>query len=319
MTNYLSPEAQKQAAIINAQLGDDMRDYYDRREQRRVIAEAQERCSSWQSSICDKIRAETPREIQDFITNLRDKQPAVVDYIRWLQTLKYGVWCPQCDRVKSVTGRPDADIAADVAVEIATGEDQRVIKKSVPEAERKPMGQTFSHAPVIPAIAGAASNTLTASEPHIPAIMAKPRLSPALAALAASGSSKLTTHAPPIPLTTSAAATQVPKSWSEPTTATATHATSNPFDTLDARVAAVRELRNDIATKLEKLNQYIQQLETWAAYKNSSAGNTMQCADADIDALVNEHMHGGGFASWQSYAGADGDEIYEDDITDGGF
>lgn len=319
MSAYLSPEAQKQAAIINAQFGDDMRDYYDRREQRRVITEAQERCSSWQSSICDKIRAETPKEVQDFITKLRDTQPAVVDYIRGLQTLKYGVWCPQCDRVKSVVGRPDADIAADVAMEVATGEDQRVVKKSVPEAERKPLGQAFSHAPVIPAIAGAASaasaassklttpGKLTASEPaHVPSIMPAQRLPASLAAIAG----RL-----PEPVTTRATATATATAPSKPS-ATST----NPFDTLDARVAAVRELRDDIAAKLEKLNSYIDQLETWAAYKNSNAGTTMQCADVDIDALVNEHMHGGGHASWQDYAGADGDEIYDDDdITSGGF
>ena len=306
MSAYLSPEAQKQAAIINAQLGDDMRDYYDRREQRRVIAEAQERCSSWQSSICDKIRAETPRDVQDFITKLRDTQPAVVDYIRGLQTLKYGVWCPQCDRVKSVVGRPDADIAADVAMEVATGEDQRVVKKSVPEAERKPLGQTFSHAPVIPAIAGV--NKHSASEPaHVPSIMPAQRLPASLAAI---------TGRLPEPVTTRATATAPSKltAPNKPQTA------ANPFDTLDARVAAVRELRDDIATKLEKLNSYIDQLETWAAYKNSNAGTTMQCTDVDIDALVNEHMHGGGHASWQDYAGADGDQIHDDDdITSGGF
>jgi hypothetical protein len=301
---FLSDEAKRQSASINSMMADEMHDMYDRREQRRVIAEAQAKCASWQSSICDNIRAETPKEVQAFIDTFRDSQPAVFDYIRALQTLKYGVWCPTCDRVKSMTGRPAADIAADVASE-QEGVDPRVVKKSIPLAERKELTDTFSHNPIIPALMGP---MLT------PPALTPPAHATAANATAANAPAAITyTQTENTTLPASALAAVMDGVY-PPAAKPKPAQPANPFDTIEVRYAAVRELRDDIANKLAKLDSYIAQLEGWVAYKNSNAGNTTQCTDDDIDAMMAQHGlgHFGGMRD-------DGTSGADDDIGGAGY
>lgn len=92
------------------------------RDQRRAICEAQIRVSDVQSSMCDDIREKTPKAIHERIQQLRDSPDEhdrkFFDYIRSLMTLKYGIWCVQCNTIKKVTGRPEEEIEQDVEAEI---------------------------------------------------------------------------------------------------------------------------------------------------------------------------------------------------------
>ena len=102
-------------------------------DRRRKLAEAQEMCDDVKRSVCVKIEEKTPRPLHERIMALRDTDKELYDYIWTLRSLKYGIWCAQCEQAKNIGGRDPEDARNDVEAE-ARGETPgtHAVKKHIP-------------------------------------------------------------------------------------------------------------------------------------------------------------------------------------------
>lgn len=280
----LDPALTAQAGMINTMMSADMERLMDRREARRALCDAQYKKDELQSKICDTIRANTPKEVQDFLNSLKETQPAVFDYVRGLQILKYGIWCNQCERTKVFTGRDPEAVAADVEAE-SRGEDPHMknFKKYIPPSEIRDRTAGFTAHPNIGMITNAAAD---AKLPASLAAIAGPLPAPAVRAVKGPAPSfldkKPATMRSPLD---SQPLGNGPRPALSDDAVSELLAAENPFDTLPQRISAVRELRNDIADKLSKLDGYIARLEKWSAvHKNEPATTSVSSAAVEAAA-----------------------------------
>ncbi len=266
----LPPDIASQADQINASMHSDIVSYADRRERQRIIADAQVKSSEVACQISTAIAASTPKEVQDWINGLRDTQPAVHKYVRDLQTLKYNIWCPVCDKNKKIGGRDPADIEADVQSEVA-GVDARVnVKKVIPEAERK-------------------APTPYVSGPRVPALT----------------SALLLTEPPMQPIYTQAAYTQqlAYTEFTEPARITdvpnvATQQmqqTSHSPSDITARIEAIRELRDEVRQYRDDLTEKLRKIDAFIATLEP------QQPHSDWDDIIARSMHDNAFRDVDSY------------------
>lgn len=92
---------------------DDAERIRDRMESRRKIMEQQIASDSIKSKLCDKIQSikrEVPNLTQK-IAAFEDSDPELFKYIRTLEFINKGIWCPKCDVMKSIGSRPESTIA----------------------------------------------------------------------------------------------------------------------------------------------------------------------------------------------------------------
>ncbi len=90
-----------------AMLNDDNERIRDRMESRRAIMQAQVRSDEIKSKLCDKIQEEKKKVpgLKEKISSLEDSDPELFKYIRKLEFIQDGIWCPRCNVQKSIGGR----------------------------------------------------------------------------------------------------------------------------------------------------------------------------------------------------------------------
>lgn len=112
----------------------------DLRERRRKLAEAQGKADDIKSRICNSVNADTSRALHERIMDLRDSDRELYDYIWRLRSLKYGIWCTQCEQMKQIGGRDPENVKRDVEAE-ARGEppEHHAVKKHVQLSQNNKM------------------------------------------------------------------------------------------------------------------------------------------------------------------------------------
>lgn len=112
----------------------------DLRERRRKLAEAQGKADDIKSRICNSVNADTSRALHERIMDLRDSDREMYDYIWRLRSLKYGIWCTQCEQMKQIGGRDPENVKRDVEAE-ARGEppEHHAVKKHVQLSQNNKM------------------------------------------------------------------------------------------------------------------------------------------------------------------------------------
>ena len=92
----------------------------DRIESRRAIANAQMRVDEIKSKLCDKIQEEKKKVpgLKEKISALEESEPEIYKYIRKLEIIQDGIWCPRCNIQKSIGGRKqDAQVGIEPKTE----------------------------------------------------------------------------------------------------------------------------------------------------------------------------------------------------------
>lgn len=72
-------------------------------ESRRALVEAQCATIEIQATLCDSIREVKDKRMEDRIKKLGEDDPALHEYIRMLESIRYGIWCDKCDRIKNLS------------------------------------------------------------------------------------------------------------------------------------------------------------------------------------------------------------------------
>lgn len=86
----------------------------DRMESRRAVMEMQIQSDAIKSQLCDSIQEKkrSVKGLSDKVRALEDSDPDLFNYIRTLEYIQYGVWCPKCNIPKQIGGRPN--VPADI-------------------------------------------------------------------------------------------------------------------------------------------------------------------------------------------------------------
>lgn len=121
------------AESVNEFLSSEVVPLADLRERRKKLAEAQGRADSIKAAVCEKVTSEISAPLHERIMKLRETDPEMYDLVWHLRSLKYGIWCTQCEQVKQFGGRPAEDVRRDVEAD-ARGENPELhaTKKHIP-------------------------------------------------------------------------------------------------------------------------------------------------------------------------------------------
>lgn len=87
---------------MNAAALEGMDRIYDLIKDRRQLMQAQIAASDIQSKLCDEIKEAKDAQIEKRIKILEEIDPRLYEYIRYLETVKYGIWCNNCNSVKRI-------------------------------------------------------------------------------------------------------------------------------------------------------------------------------------------------------------------------
>lgn len=93
---------------------DDQDRVRDRMTERRALAEKQMRADEIKSQICDKIRLEKESQpgLKERIQALAETDQELHNYIRKLEFINGGIWCPRCENPKNVPGHHEEKLSA---------------------------------------------------------------------------------------------------------------------------------------------------------------------------------------------------------------
>lgn len=113
--NSIAAELGKGVTAEDAEsmLQDDNERIRDRMESRRAIMQAQVRADEIKSKLCDKIQEEKRKVpgLKERVAALETSDPDIFTYIRKLEIIQDGIWCPRCNLQKSIGGRKqDAEV-----------------------------------------------------------------------------------------------------------------------------------------------------------------------------------------------------------------
>jgi hypothetical protein len=102
---------------VMSSMQSDMDRVRDRMDERRVLMEAQAKTTAIQSKLCDKIRADKMSRpgLADRVAAFEDSDRELFNYIRKLEWIQYGIWCPNCDAPKRMGGRAEAEAEAEAS------------------------------------------------------------------------------------------------------------------------------------------------------------------------------------------------------------
>ena len=101
------------AEVAEAMMQDDNDRIRDRMDSRRAIMQAQVRADDIKSKLCDKIQDEKKKVpgLKEKIALFEKSDPDLYNYIRKLEIIHDGIWCPRCNIQKSIGGRKqDAEV-----------------------------------------------------------------------------------------------------------------------------------------------------------------------------------------------------------------
>lgn len=89
--------------------------------ERRQLMEIQTACNDVQSKLCDKIQTmkKSVVGLTQRINTLEDDDPEMFKYIRSLEFINQGIWCPKCNVQKCVGGAKPAGVGAPSYIESA--------------------------------------------------------------------------------------------------------------------------------------------------------------------------------------------------------
>ena len=80
-----------------------IREHIDAR--RRLLA-VQEQADNIKAKLCDHIRASKPQSLTDRIARFEYTDAEMYNYIRKLEFINVGIWCPKCYAIKQLQGKP---------------------------------------------------------------------------------------------------------------------------------------------------------------------------------------------------------------------
>lgn len=105
----------------------------DRMAERRAFLEIQARSDELKASLCNKIQEEKAKipGLRERINALETSDPELYKFIRKLEYIQDGIWCPTCNKQKTVGPRPPK------VVEESKGADASAISEFLQLAEKK--------------------------------------------------------------------------------------------------------------------------------------------------------------------------------------
>jgi len=94
---------------LNQQSKAELTEIRNSMEARRTKMNEQIYCSNISSKICDGINEKkTELILHDKVASFEETDKTLYDYIRGLEQIRYGIWCPNCDIMKSMGARPES-------------------------------------------------------------------------------------------------------------------------------------------------------------------------------------------------------------------
>jgi hypothetical protein len=105
--SFFDDVSYSQEDVMNELLADEDR-IRSRMEQRRAQAIAQAKTDEVKATLCNKIQAEKAKVpgLQEQILALEHTQPELFRFIRKLEYIQEGIWCPTCNKQKSIGIKP---------------------------------------------------------------------------------------------------------------------------------------------------------------------------------------------------------------------